>query len=1314
MLDFLKISTRSRRKGVTEVLPTFTIYGASKDLMTRGGDFYAIWDEKKHLWSIKEYDALRLIDEELDDFSKEYEKNTEDTVITLHIRNTDTGMIDKWHKYVRQQLRDNYHVLDEKIIFNNQNVKKEDYASHVLPYPLTDGPIDSYNELMSTLYSPEERQKIEWAIGAVISGDSKHIQKFVVLYGSAGTGKSTVLNIIQMLFDGYFTVFDAKALGQANSSFALEPFSSNPLVAIQHDGDLSHIEDNTRLNSLVSHEIMVVNEKFKSKYAMKFNTFLFMGTNKPVKITDAKSGIIRRLIDVSPTGNKLPLRKYSKLMKQIAFELGAIAKHCLDIYKENPNAYDSYVPTGMMSASNDFYNFIEDSYFTLSDQKNISLKAAWEMYKSYCEDARVPYPYSLRVFKEELKNYYKEFYERYTLDDGTRTRNYYVGFNVDKYEKKEEKDIPTPTIWPLIDMSFTESKFDKLAAEYPAQYANDKGTPLKKWKDVSTKLKDLDTTKLHYVKVPENHIVIDFDLKDETGEKSYEENLKAASLWPATYAELSKSGKGIHLHYIYDGDVNELSRVYSPGIEVKVFQGDQSLRRMLTKCNNLDISVISSGLPKKEVKVLDRKVVENERHLMALIKKALKKQIPDIPYTKPSIDFIKKVLDEAYEQGIHYDVSSMIDQIINFAANSTHNADYCLEQVGKMKLQSDDISKPINEKHPLAVFDVEVYVNLFVLCFKVLGIEGPVTKLVNPDPEKVQYVCENYNLIGFNNKSYDNNILYAKGYLMYSNDQLYKLSRSIIDGGTKNYGFREAKNISYTDIYEFSSKKQSLKKWEIEMSLASEEKQKKFFEKYGVKIGPSIHHLEMDIPWDHEVPEERFKDVADYCANDVLATEALFYYLEPDFKAREMLASLADSDINESTNNLTAKIIFGNEKNPQKFFNYRNMGEIPEGEKPDKLPDDLDVDTDFTVFVDGKPIFPGYKYENGVSTYRGEEVGEGGYVYAEPGMYSNVWTFDVASMHPSSIIAENLFGKFTKNFEEIKQARIFIKHGDFDSARKMLDGKLAKYLDDPGSAKSVAFALKIAINAVYGQTKASYNCRFRDPRNVDNIVAKRGALFMINLKHEVQNKGYKVVHIKTDSIKIENPDDYIYDFVIKYGKLYGYNFEIEHKFEKICLVNNAVYIAKTSKDDEDLPGKWTATGAQFAVPYVFKTLFSKEPIDISDYGETKSVTSTMYLDMNEDLKKDEHNYKFIGKVGRFTPMKKFGGELLRVAKDKKTGENSYSAVVGTKGYRWLESDTVQKLGLEQYIDDGYYTKQVDQAVQDISKFGDFEWFTSDN
>ena len=345
-------------------------------------------------------------------------------------------------------------------------------------------------------------------------------------------------------------------------------------------------------------------------------------------------------------------------------------------------------------------------------------------------------------------------------------------------------------------------------------------------------------------------------------------------------------------------------------------------------------------------------------------------------------------------------------------------------------------------------------------------------------------------------------------------------------------------------------------------------------------------------------------------------------------------------------------------------------------------------------------MFPGYVYENGVSTYKGVVVGEGGYVYSEPGMYRNVTTFDIASMHPSSAIALNIFGPYTKNFEDLVKARLYIKHGEYDKAGELFDGKLKPFLKDKKQAKSLSGALKTAINSVYGLTAAHFDHKLRDPRNVDNIVAKRGALFMVDLKEEVQKRGYTVAHIKTDSIKIPNADKEIENFIFEFGKQYGYTFEIESVYDKICLVNNSVYIAK-EKD-----GGWTATGAQFAVPYVFKTLFSKEAIKFEDKCETKSVQTAMYLDMNEGLEEDEHNYIFIGKTGLFCPIKEGcgGGVLVRDQNGK------YNSVNGAKGYRWLEAETVKQLGKEDDIDIRYYQKLVDDAIKTISKYGDVEEF----
>ena len=683
-----------------------------QDLMIRGGDFYAVWVEERGLWSTDEQDVIDIIDHEIDQFANEYRKKTgTENLKILYMWDSDSGSIDRWHKYCQKQCRDSFEMLDETLIFANTEVKKEDYASKKLPYSLEAGDYSAWDKLISTLYSEEERHKIEWAIGSVVSGDSKTIQKFLVFYGAAGTGKSTILNIIQKLFEGYYSVFDAKALGSSSNTFALEAFKKNPLVAIQHDGDLSRIEDNTRLNSLISHEKMTVNEKFKSTYENRFKAFLFMGTNRPVKITDARSGLLRRLIDVTPSGKKLQYSEYKQLMNQVNYQLGAIAQHCLDVYLADKTYYDGYIPKDMMSASNDFYNFMLDSYYVFKKEDSVTLKTAWEMYKTYCESAKVAFPFSMRNFKEELKNYFWECKDQ--VQDG-KINVIFSEFRNDKFEDavdilEEKKEDP------FLMFEEIPSIFDKEMAECKAQYANKYEKPTKKWDDVSTSLKNIDTSLVHYVMVPNNHIVIDFDIKDKKGNKSFEKNVEAASKFPPTYAELSKSGGGIHLHYIYSGDPSKLSRVYDDNIEVKVFNGNSSLRRKLTKCNSLPIATISSGLPLKgDDKVINFDGIKNEKHLRVMIKKNLEKEIHQA--TKPSVDFIKKLLDDAYNSGMHYDVSDMRAQIISFAAASTHQSVECLKLTNQMKWHSDEPNEVLPDAKNAAIvfYDVEVFPNLFL------------------------------------------------------------------------------------------------------------------------------------------------------------------------------------------------------------------------------------------------------------------------------------------------------------------------------------------------------------------------------------------------------------------------------------------------------------------------------------------------------------------------------------------------------------------------------------------------------------------------
>ena len=350
---------------------------------------------------------------------------------------------------------------------------------------------------------------------------------------------------------------------------------------------------------------------------------------------------------------------------------------------------------------------------------------------------------------------------------------------------------------------------------------------------------------------------------------------------------------------------------------------------------------------------------------------------------------------------------------------------------------------------------------------------------------------------------------------------------------------------------------------------------------------------------------------------------------------------------------------------------------------------------------------------------------------------------DIASQHPHSVIAECLFGpKYTKIFEQIVEARVAIKHKDFEKAGGMLNGVLKPWLTDE-YASGLAQALKIVINSIYGLTSAGFTNRFRDQRNVDNIVAKRGALFMTLLKSEVQKRGYTVAHIKTDSIKIEHATADIREFVTKFGHEFGYDFETEAEFDKFCLVNDAVYVAKykeaqkAKKMTEDGPIEydiwWTATGTQFQVPYVFKTLFSGEELEFSDFCETKSVAKgAIVIDMNETLPQltadeeklkkkyesgklpedeifkelvqkeiDSHNYIFVGRVGQFTPIVPGGGGGILY----RNAEGKYYALSGTKGYRWLESEMVRNLDKADQIDQTYYEELAREAIKTINEIG---------
>lgn len=1277
MFNFCKIVVSEKKRDLFFIEPKFKVAVRDSDLMIRGGDFYAAWDEDSGLWVTDRDFVVEKIDRAVMETYENLEKREGAKYIPLLMNDSDSGMIDKWNKYCKKQLVDRFHVLDTKIIFNNTEISRNDYVSKKLPYDLVEGDCPCYDELIGTLYTPEERRKIEWALGSVIAGESKELQKFIVLYGAPGSGKSTILDIVEKLFVGYCNAFESKAVGSAKD-FALDTFKDNPLISIDHEGDLSKIESNIMLNSLTAHNKLVVNPKYEKKYQMRINALLMIATNKPVKITDAKSGIIRRLIDIYPSGNLIkPKKKYDALVKGINFELGAIAYRVLKVFEElGPTYYDAYVPLKMISETNDFYDFMEYYYDDFCKKEYVVLQDVWELYKNYVEMANVRYPLPRRQMSIELGNYFTEYKESYYSAHDKHYRSVYFGFRKDKFVKvldtldpDDKKNVPE---W--LRFETRNSIFDIAYGDARAQYATEGKTPAAPWSVITTKLKDISTERLHYVlpqDVNEKHIVVDFDKKDAAGNKSLSLNIEAASQWPPTYAEISQGGNGIHLHYIYEGDVSKLSNVYDDNIEIKTFGGKSSLRRRVSYCNDLNIARLTSGLPQKKEKkeMVDKDIFKSEKDLIGRIKACLDmKPHPQSRFC--NVQYIKKSLDDAYNSGMSYDVSTMYQDVSTFAASSKRH-EQALKLVQQMHFKSKDREEfvwddtPFADDAPIVFYDVEVFPNLFLINWK-FEDSKKCKRMINPSPLEVTELFK-YKLIGFNNLRYDNIMLIARARGA-SEETLYEISKRLIHG-TKGAVSKEisytANRVSYLDLYDVATKKQSLKKWEIELH---------------------IHHKELGFNWDEPVPEEKWAEVAEYCDNDVFATQAVYYELAGDIEARLMLSEMSGCTPNTPDNQQSAKIIFGDDKGYKSEF----------------------------VYTDLSTIFPGYKFEGGKSTYLGEEVGEGGAVRAKHGMYGKTKVFDIVSMHPHSVKELNLFGpKYTARFYALVELRVAIKHGDIDKIKTMFDGRLVKYIEDKAKLKAIASALKIVINSVYGLSCAHFDNPFKDPRNVDNIVAKRGALFMLTLKHELEMKGIDVIHIKTDSIKLEDPSPEIEQFVYDFGKKYGYTFEIEHEYEKICLINDSTYIAKYLKPemDGDREVWWDATGTEFQRPYVYKTLFSHEAIEFYDLCETKQVNKgAMYLDYNPDGEDNPDKRVFVGRVGLFCPIKENGGRLVRDAVDKE-GNVKYDSVQGTSGYRWVEAEDIGPKGMK-LIDRSYYTDMVDKAKAKIEKFGDFEMFAS--
>lgn len=89
---------------------------------------------------------------------------------------------------------------------------------------------------------------------------------------------------------------------------------------------------------------------------------------------------------------------------------------------------------------------------------------------------------------------------------------------------------------------------------------------------------------------------------------------------------------------------------------------------------------------KGDAKVINFEGIRSEKEIRTCIRRSLNKEYHSA--TKPSVDFIYKILEYAYSSGLHYDVTDMYNAVLAFAANSANQADSCIKLVNKMQFKS--------------------------------------------------------------------------------------------------------------------------------------------------------------------------------------------------------------------------------------------------------------------------------------------------------------------------------------------------------------------------------------------------------------------------------------------------------------------------------------------------------------------------------------------------------------------------------------------------------------------------------------------------
>jgi len=385
-------------------------------------------------------------------------------------------------------------------------------------------------------------------------------------------------------------------------------------------------------------------------------------------------------------------------------------------------------------------------------------------------------------------------------------------------------------------------------------------------------------------------------------------------------------------------------------------------------------------------------------------------------------------------------------------------------------------------------YDIEIYPDRFMLGLKWKGKNIIYDKL--EDIRKVPFLDKKYKFVGFNNRRYDQPIL-DKLNQGYNKDKLYKLSKSIISGEDAI-----SWNDNIIDLLEICPKSNKC-------SL------KEFGHRMGYKTLANLPY-----PYDKPLSEEEWEEVKKYNIHDLNITEMLWEKLKPEYDARQSLKVFFDiktefggapnlaakcilSKLSEESVSEEFKLIKKNNlvlnDNTQNLYNKTfdfHLTDYLKGKKPELM-----------EIVDEKNIKRATKYTiNDVKI----KIGIGG-LHGDtiPGVYHNVYDYDVTSYYPSIILNCKLGSeKFRDIYEWIYNKRLeFKKEG-------------SRYSN----------TLKLILNSFFGKTLDKYSKEQIYAPNIGLSICFLGQFYLIDLLEKCGDNN--CLSANTDGIVCKNEIDY--------------------------------------------------------------------------------------------------------------------------------------------------------------------------------------------